>query len=85
MFVDKGALLPHNHRVPIGSGKIGAVGKVEIGQAIHQKYGKARNNFLSAQKGRPIHSRLRTWTEPAAGDPKLDIERVLHDLSGRCR
>ena len=63
MFVDKEAILPHNHRVRTGSGKIGAVGKVDISQALHQTDGKGRqqNCFPSPQNGRPVHPRSRTW------------------------
>ena len=43
IFVDKEALLPHSHRRPTGSGQIGAVGKVKIFEARHQKDGKGRN------------------------------------------
>ena len=47
MFVDKDGVLPHNHRIPTGSGKIGAVGKVDILQALHHKDGKERKIILS--------------------------------------
>ena len=47
MFVDKDGVLQHNHRIPTGSGKIGAVGKVDILQALHHKDGKGRKIILS--------------------------------------
>ena len=62
MFVDKDTVLPHNHEIPAGSGKIVAVGKVEVFQAHHQQDGKARSSFSSSpQNGRPVHSRQWTW------------------------
>ena len=45
-FVDNEAILPHSHRIPSGSGKIGAVGKVETIQALHQKDATGRNNII---------------------------------------
>ena len=36
-FIEKEAKLPHNHRVPTGSGKIEAVGKVGLVQAHRQR------------------------------------------------
>ena len=62
MFVDREGVLPHNHRIPTGSGKIGAVGKVVILQALHHKDGEERQTIfvLSLKTGRPVHSRLRT-------------------------
>ena len=59
MFVDMEAMLPRNHRVPTGSGKIGAVGKVEITQPLHPQNG-TEDTIPSTQNGRPVHSRSRT-------------------------
>ena len=62
MFVDKEAILPLNHRTPIGSGEIGAVGKMKIIQALHRKDGKGRHTtFTRTQNVRPVHSHSRTW------------------------
>ena len=71
MFVDKEAILPHNHQIPTGNGKIGAVGKVEIIQALHQEGGEGRTKFPSQQNGRPVHSRSRTWNATRLGETEM--------------
>ena len=58
IFVDKEARLPHNHRLPAASGKIGAVGKIGVHHARHQEDVK-KELFPSPQIGRPVHSRSR--------------------------
>ena len=42
IFVDEDAILPHNHRLPAASGKIGVVGNIGRIQVRHQKDCKGR-------------------------------------------
>ena len=56
VFFDSEAMLTRNHKIPIGSGKVGII------QAHHQEDGETKKNvFFSAQNGRPVHSRKQTW------------------------
>ena len=75
MFVDKEATLPRSHKVSTGSGKIGAVGKVGIIQALHQKNGKGRKKF-SKSSDRKTRAHTLTYLErdAASKDRKRDVE-----------
>ena len=75
MFVDKEATLPRNHRVSTGSGKIGAVGKVGIIQALHQKDGKGRKKFSKSSE-RKTRTLMLIYLErdAASEDRKRDVE-----------
>ena len=87
MLVDKEAILPHNHQIPTGNGKIGAVGKVEIIQALHQEDGEGRTKFPSQQNGRPVHSHSRTWNATRLGETECVMYRATEKLfvSPMCR
>ena len=75
-----GPNISNNHRVPIGSGKSGAAGKVGTIQALKED----RCFYMSSDR----KSRTRTLTclerDAASGDRKRDVQRVVRDLSGRC-
>ena len=59
-------------------GKLRAVGKVEIIEALRQKMVKEeRNNFPSPQNGRPVHSRSRTWNATRLRDTESVITVAL--------
>ena len=57
-FVDKEAILPHNHRLPAASGKIGVVGKIGLVQTRHQKDNNGRKKHVS----KPSHRKTRALT-----------------------
>ena len=78
------ATLPHNLRVETGSGKIGAVGKMEKIQVHRQHEGERKILFTSSKrKARPL-MRKDLQRDAASGDQKSDVERVLQDLSLGC-
>ena len=86
IFVDEDATLPHNHRLPAASGKIGVVGNMERIQVRHQKDCKGRKegrktcSSPSPQIERPVHSRSRTWNSDAAAGAYAWFARALHGL-----
>ena len=86
MFVDRETVLPRNHKIPTGSGKIGAIGKVVKKQAHYQRDGKRKKCLLfksSERKTPSTHANgLETATRPRE-IRKRNVERVLQDLSGR--
>ena len=82
MFVDNDGVLPHNHRIPTGSGKIAAVGQVETIQSLHLKDGTKDPFFQVFRTEDPYTHACVLGTRPVSEDRKRDVERVLHDLSG---
>ena len=68
IFVDKEALLPHNHRLPAASGNVGVVPQIGIIQDRQQKGGVRSKNIFQVLRLEDPYTRA-----PASGDRKRDL------------
>ena len=85
-FVDRDKL-QRSHTIPTGNGRIGTIGKVGIIQALHRNDGNGRGNIfqvLVLSTEDPYTHAYVPWNATCFGRKRY-VERVLHDLRGRCR
>ena len=82
--VEKETIIPRNPKISTGSGKMGAVGQVVNNSSSLSTRCKGRKFSQVTGVEDPYTHAYVLETQPASGNRKRDVERVLRDLSGVC-